>query len=351
MDIQDTDAPDGGDASAAPQPSPASFWDRSTWDPNSLGAAAFGEPTPPYRSPGQITTDALDALLTGPSHPGWSEPVTRRAIDNFTAAMPMGAPRGLLDEGMQWLADQGHPDFQAWAANRAALNAGAHPLSGLWAMNQSVPPAVAPAEASGGTAATARDENTALATTQTSDTSEGGASDAANASETAAAPVNTLTTSPQAAATIRTFEAPGGRPLGRYGSIDGGTDTMGLGHKLLPGEAPGKFDPEAAYKADLRRAENLVKGAVTVPLQQHQFDALVSFAMNEPGAFRPSTSTKPNAFLDAVNGGDMSGAADHMLMNDTYFDKKKNRRIASGGLQRRRFHEADMFSNGIYRPF
>jgi GH24 family phage-related lysozyme (muramidase) len=46
-----------------------------------------------------------------------------------------------------------------------------------------------------------------------------------------------------------------------------------------------------------------------------------------------------------------AAAANQMLTHNTYFDKNKNLWVASGGLQRRRFHEADMFSNGAYRPF
>ena len=120
------------------EPSPRQLWDRSTWDPNSLGAVVFGQPVAPYRSPGQVQTDATHALLTGPSHPGWSEPITRAAIDSMMAAIPIGPrPDGLLSDGLRLLAVRGHPDpdLQAWAAKDAALRNGAHPLSALWAMN------------------------------------------------------------------------------------------------------------------------------------------------------------------------------------------------------------------------
>ena len=119
----DADAAEGGapgvDTTAGPQPSPASFWDRSTWDPDSLGAVAFGEPTAPYRPPSQVQADAIDTLLIGPDHPGWAEPITRMAIDRLTPFMPTNSSSdGLLANGMKQLAADGHPDFQAWAADR-----------------------------------------------------------------------------------------------------------------------------------------------------------------------------------------------------------------------------------------
>jgi GH24 family phage-related lysozyme (muramidase) len=240
--------------------------------------------------------DEIDTQPASAAEPGQDiPPADPRGLGSLAFAdLPRRLGDGVLSGVMRQMAANGHPGLQEWAATDAERN-GAYPDAALSA--------------------------------------------------------NALTSSPTAVATIRTFEAPGGKPLGNYSSLEGGTDTIGLGHKKSPGEDTSKFDPEAAYKADIAKAEQRVRAAVTVPLQQHQFDALVSFGMNEPGAFRASAPQKPNAFLDRLNEGNFAAAANQMLTHNTYFDKNKNLRVASGGLQRRRFHEADMFSNGAYRPF
>lgn len=57
-------------------------------------------------------------------------------------------------------------------------------------------------------------------------------------------------------------------------------------------------------RRDSAHAEGIVRACVRVPLEQHQFDALVSFAFNVgDGAFRGST------LLRLLNAGDYDGAA------------------------------------------
>jgi lysozyme len=86
----------------------------------------------------------------------------------------------------------------------------------------------------------------------------------------------------------------------------GGLPTIGVGHLLIRSEISSGMlaigDRLVPYSAgisredalellgqDLARFENLVSDAVKVPLAQHQFDALVSFAFNIGGtAFRTS---------------------------------------------------------------
>jgi lysozyme len=61
---------------------------------------------------------------------------------------------------------------------------------------------------------------------------------------------------------------------------------------------------ERAFAKDLERFEGAVNDAVKVPLPQHAFDALVSFAYNVGvGAFKSSTLVR------VLNAGDMAGAA------------------------------------------
>ena len=85
-----------------------------------------------------------------------------------------------------------------------------------------------------------------------------------------------------------------------------GVETVGFGHTgpdVHMGDTWTDAQIEAAFAKDLERFETVVN-KVAVPLEQHQFDALVSFAYNVgAGAFLTSTLKR---LLDA---GDISGAA------------------------------------------
>ena len=86
-----------------------------------------------------------------------------------------------------------------------------------------------------------------------------------------------------------------------------GVWTIGYGHTgpdVHPGLVWTDEQVEAAFAKDLERFEKAVNEAVKVPLPQHAFDALVSFAYNVgPGAFKSSTLVR------LLNAGDMAGAA------------------------------------------
>lgn len=76
--------------------------------------------------------------------------------------------------------------------------------------------------------------------------------------------------------------------------------TIGYGHTTAAGPPSvhegmilTKNEAESILRKDLRKYENAVSDNVTVPLTQHQFDALVSFCYNVgPGAFKKSTLLK-----------------------------------------------------------
>jgi lysozyme len=88
-------------------------------------------------------------------------------------------------------------------------------------------------------------------------------------------------------------------------------------------------------RSDVRGMCNAVRTRVTVPLQQNQFDALVSFAFNVgAGAFGGST------LLKRLNARDYAGAADE-------FGKwtKAGGKVFAG-LVRRRTEEAALFRGG-----
>ncbi|WP_082016125.1 lysozyme [Aureimonas altamirensis] len=93
-----------------------------------------------------------------------------------------------------------------------------------------------------------------------------------------------------------------------------GVWTVGVGHTAAAGPPdpkalPGALSVEAAldlFRRDVARYEAEVEAAVTVPLCQHEFDALVSFHYNT-GAIRYAGLTK------ALNRGDRARAAEGFL--------------------------------------
>ena len=75
-----------------------------------------------------------------------------------------------------------------------------------------------------------------------------------------------------------------------------GVPTVGVGHTgpdVHMGDVWSDERIMATFRADLERFEKAVNDAVHVELEQHQFDALVSFAFNVGiGAFSSSTLVK-----------------------------------------------------------
>ncbi|WP_103171626.1 lysozyme [Paracoccus sp. SY] len=115
--------------------------------------------------------------------------------------------------------------------------------------------------------------------------------------------------------------------------------TIGYGHTSAAGSPPvtkGMRITEAGateiLRNDLRKFERYVLDAVTVPLNQNQFDALVSFTFNlGPGNLRKST------LLRKLNARDYAGAADQFLVWNMAGGKVLN------GLTKRRTAERALF--------
>lgn len=115
--------------------------------------------------------------------------------------------------------------------------------------------------------------------------------------------------------------------------------TIGYGHTSAAGSPPvtkGMRITEAGateiLRADLRKFERYVLDAVTVPLNQNQFDALVSFTFNlGPGNLRKST------LLRKLNARDYAGAADQFGQ----WVKAGGKTLP--GLVKRRKAERDLF--------
>lgn len=88
-------------------------------------------------------------------------------------------------------------------------------------------------------------------------------------------------------------------------TIGFGTTIYPNGIKVKKGDTCTEAQAKEYMAHDLKKFELAVNGAVTVPLNQNQFDALVSLAYNiGTGAFNKSTLVKK------LNAGDIRGAAD-----------------------------------------
>jgi GH24 family phage-related lysozyme (muramidase) len=121
---------------------------------------------------------------------------------------------------------------------------------------------------------------------------------------------------------------------------DAGGYSIGYGHYLQDGEwwdRISEADASVLLARDVRTAEDAVNSLVSVPLNQSQFDALVSFVYNiGAGAFRTST------MRELLNSGDLAGAAAQFAV------WKKSQGQVLAALVTRRQIEAALFTHGVY---
>lgn len=125
--------------------------------------------------------------------------------------------------------------------------------------------------------------------------------------------------------------------------VDGDTGhTIGWGHKLQPGESfPNGIDIESAnklFRHDVADAERAVRHYVKAPVNQNQYDALVSLAYNMGGRHFGSTDV-----VKSLNSGDYIAAG-------THFGELVHARRRNGshgidkGLAPRRTDEMNLFN-------
>ncbi len=114
-----------------------------------------------------------------------------------------------------------------------------------------------------------------------------------------------------------------------------GKNTIGFGHLIQEGELfhdVSEAEAEVLLANDLDEAEDAVLRLVKAPLNQHQFDALVSFVFNlGEGNFKGST------MLRYLNAGKYDAAADQ-FKRWCYVNHQVSKGVAS-----RRNAEADLF--------
>lgn len=136
-------------------------------------------------------------------------------------------------------------------------------------------------------------------------------------------------------ALLKRFE---GLELEAYQDI-AGVWTIGYGHTgpdVTPGMRITEREAEALLRRDLKSREDAVSRLVTVPLNQNEFDALVSFVYNVGAeAFRRSTA------LRRLNRGARLAAADAMTWWNKATVNGKKREVL--GLTRRRAAEKALF--------
>jgi len=113
-----------------------------------------------------------------------------------------------------------------------------------------------------------------------------------------------------------------------------GVWTIGYGHTadVWPDQTITQEQADDFLGVDLHHAETAVMGLVKVPLNQNQFDALVSFVYNiGAGAFAKST------LLSLLNQGATAGAAAQFSVWDNI------NHVPDAGLLKRRVAERELF--------
>lgn len=133
-------------------------------------------------------------------------------------------------------------------------------------------------------------------------------------------------------------------PLGhtiKSGDKVQGTLTIGYGHtsaagapKVFVGQTITKAEADTILAADLASVEADVSRLVKVPLNQNQFDALVSFHYN-------TGSLGKSSLLTFLNKGDYNEAANRFALYNK--GRQNGQLVVMKGLERRRSDEKKMF--------
>lgn len=169
------------------------------------------------------------------------------------------------------------------------------------------------------------------------------------------APMTRRTTAPgtmQASADLYDFlraweGVNGGQPALTAYKCSAGVWTIGYGHTggVQPGAHITEAEADGLLQHDVQAFVDGVNRLVTVPLEQHQFDALVSFAYNVGLDEDDDTKAEglgDSSLLALVNGAQF-GLASGQFTLWVYANGQVSR-----GLERRRIAEQAMFRYGSY---
>lgn len=118
-----------------------------------------------------------------------------------------------------------------------------------------------------------------------------------------------------------------------------GVWTIGYGHtrNVYSGQSVSRYEAEIYLQEDVSEAEHVINQNVYSWLNQHQFDALVSFVFNVgSGNFLRST------LLRKLNSGDYTGTATQFLR----WNKAEKNTLP--GLTRRRLAEKKLFETPMF---
>lgn len=120
-----------------------------------------------------------------------------------------------------------------------------------------------------------------------------------------------------------------------------GVWTVGFGHTqgVTEGMVITKKEADNFLKKDVKDAERAVKELVTVPLNENQFSALVSFVFSVgEQAFRNST------LLLLLNQGKYQEVRNQLLRWCYVTDPVTRRKMRAEGLYKRRIEESNLFN-------
>lgn len=129
-----------------------------------------------------------------------------------------------------------------------------------------------------------------------------------------------------------------------------GTLTIGYGHTgpdVKPGQRMTEAQAAQLLLTDLQRFEKGVERAVSVPLTDNQFGALVSFAFNVGlGGRKPGDGFLTSTLLKKLNAGDYAAVPGELTKwNKTTIGGKK---VVSDGLVNRRAAEVGLWATGSF---
>lgn len=124
----------------------------------------------------------------------------------------------------------------------------------------------------------------------------------------------------------------------------GGVWTCGWGHTFPKGVKPSECTPELAemwLEEDVQEAEMGAGWIIKVPLEQHEFDAVVSMVFNMGAGVLANSNT-----LAVLNKGNKNKFADMMLMWNKV--RRDGKLVPIDGLTNRRKMERNIFLYGDY---